>query len=47
MLPGNGLSETPPDHKSTSEGCLEKIGIDKAKVFEEDNSQFELYSLIY
>lgn len=24
MLPGNGLSDTPPDHKSTSEGCLEK-----------------------
>jgi len=22
MLPGKGLSETPPDHRSTSEGCL-------------------------
>lgn len=24
MLPGSGLSDTPPDHKSTSEGCLKR-----------------------
>ena len=35
MLPGKGLSETPPDHRSTSEGCLwgYRIGCYKFQFF--------------
>lgn len=38
MLPGNGRSETPPDHRSTSFGCLKlpKLFIQRSIQFKEN-----------
>lgn len=36
MLPGSGLSDTPPDHKSTSAGCLKSKRDDTSPLFRDE-----------